>query len=176
MLREHGFANEDADGYVKVRTRRKEDFHFINVDLELASSENVQPLVKELGENISAYYCSDIDEIANLALDLREIKGVDFYNTYNDENEIIGSVDIYISEFCNLLENLSEESRRIWKGCHRKEVDIGFQAGNTPKSFQTQIRTETIKRCGELGATILITVYPNFNFEYRRKEDLKKKK
>lgn len=176
MLNKHGFANEESDDYVKVRTRRKEDFHFINVDLELASSESVQPLVTELGENISSYYCSNIDEIANLALDFREIKGVDFYDTYNDEKDLIGSVDIYINEFCNLLEELSEESRRIWNGCHRKEFDIGFQAGNTPKSFQTQIRTETIKRCGKLGATILITVYPNFNYEYRLKEELKEKK
>jgi len=132
--------------------------------------------VTELGDNISSYYCSDIDEMANLALNLREIKGVDFYDTYDDKKDLIGSVDIYINEFCNLLENLSEESRRLWNGCHRKEFDIGFQAGNTPKTFHTQIQTETIKRCGELGATILITVYPYPNYEYRRKEDLKKKK
>jgi hypothetical protein len=176
MLTGHGFANENSEDYIKVRVRRKEDFHFINVDLELESSESVQFLVNELSENTYALYCSDIDEMANLELSVEKRNGVYFYDSYGDEKDLIGGVDIHISEFCNLLENLSEESRRIWDKCHRKEFDIGFQSGNTSKSFNTQIRAETIKRCAELGATIEITVYPHFNYEMRPKKDLKKKK
>ena len=176
MLTGHGFANEDSENYVKLRVRRKEDFSFINVDLELESSESVQFLVNELSENTCALYCSDIDEMANLELSIEERNGVYFYDSYDDEKDLVGGVEIHINEFCNLLENLSEESRRIWNKCHRKEFDIGFQCGNTPKSFNTRIRAETIKRCAELGATIEITVYPYFNYEYIRKQDLKKKR
>ena len=138
--------------------------------------ESVQFLVKELSENTYALYCSDIDEMANLELSIEERNGIYFYDSYDDEKDLVGGVDIHISEFCSLLENLSEESKRIWNNCHRKEFDIGFQCGNTRKSFNTQIRAETIKRCAELGATIEITVYPNFNYEFIRKKDLKKKK
>ena len=176
MLLGHQHGNQTSDDYVKVRVRRKEDFHFVNIDLELESAESVQPLVNELSENTYALYCSDIDEMANLELSIEKRNGVYFYDSYDDEKDIVGGVDIHINEFCNLLENLSEESQQIWNKCHRKEFDIGFQSGNTPKSFRTQIRAETIERCAKLGATIEITVYPYFNYEYVRKQNLKKKK
>ena len=176
MLTGHGWTNEDSSDYVKVRVRGKVDFHFINVDLELESSESVQPLVAELGENILALYCSEIDEMANLELNLYEIKGDDCYKSYDDEKDSVGGVNIHINEFCNLIENLSKKSRKIWDKCHKKEFDIGFQCGNTQKSFNTIIQSETIKRCAEIGATIEITVYPHFNYEMRPKKELKKKK
>lgn len=176
MLTGHGWADEDSDEYVKVRVRRKEDFHFINVDLELESNESVQPLVEELSENTYSLYCSDIDEMANLELNINEINGIDFYELYNDEKDLVGGVDLHIVEFCKLIENLSDESRKIWDKCHRKEFDVGFQSGNTKKSFNTLIQAETIKRCAELGATIGIKVYPQINYEMRHKKDLKKKK
>ncbi len=174
MLSGHGQAHEESKDYVKIRVRRKIDFHFINVDLELEASENIQPLVHELSENTVSLYCGDIDEMANLELSLHERSGVDFYDSYNDEKDLIGGVDIHISAFCDLIENLSVESRRIWDNCHRKEFDIGFQTGNTAKSFRTQIRPETIVRCAKLGASVEITVYPHFNYEIRRKEGLQK--
>ncbi len=174
MIRE---MNNDLDeNYVKIRTRRKEDFHLINVDLELESSGSVQPLVIELGENVCSLYCSDIDEMANLELNLFERNGVDFYESYDDKRDLVGGVDIHINEFCNLLENLSDESKQIWDKCHKKEFDVGFQCGNTEKSFRTLIESQTIKRCAELGATIGITVYPHLSYEIQHKNDLKKKK
>ncbi len=176
MLIGHEFANENSEDYVKVRVRRKEDFHFINVDLELESSESVQFLLNELSQNTYALYCSDTGDMANLELDVKERNGVYFYDSYDDKKDLVGGVDIHINEFCNLLENLTKESRRIWGSCQRKEFDIGFQCGNTPKSFNTQIDAETIKRCAKLGATIRITVYPHFNYEMRPKKDFKKKK
>lgn len=177
MLTKHGFGNEDSENYVKVRIRRKEDFHFINVDLELESSESVQPLVIELGEKVFPLYCSEINEMANLEisqLNYYEANGIDFHDSYNDEKDLVGGVDVHINEFCSLIEYLSEDSKRIWSNCHRKEFDIGFQSGNTPKLFQTQIQSKTIRRCAELGATILITVYPRINYEMQRKKGLKK--
>jgi len=176
MLLEHGQGVGKSGDYVKVRVRRKEDFHFINIDLELESSESVQPLVKELDEQTCALYCSDIDEMANLELHIFERNGVDFYKSYDENNDLVGAVDVHINEFCNLVEKLSSESRRIWNNCYRKEFDIGFQVGNTQKTYKTQIQLETIKRCAELGATIMITAYPHCNYEMRHKKDLKKKK
>lgn len=179
MLTKHNFAGEDSEDYEKVRIRRKEDFHFVNVDLELESSESVQPLVIELGEKVCALYCSEIDEMANLelsSLSYYETGGVDLSDSYDDEKDLVGGVDTHINEFCNLIENLSRDSKHIWDKCHRKEFDIGFQSGNTPKRFQTQIQSKTIMRCAELGATILVTVYPHFNYEIRPKTELEKKR
>ena len=163
-----------GDNYIKIRTQSKKDFHFINVDLELESSESVQSIVAELSETTFSLYCSDIDEMANLELNIDKADDFDFYETYDDEKDLVGGIDAHITEFCNLIENLSLQSKRIWNGCHRKEFDIGFRAGNTAKSFHTKIKAETIKRCVEIGATIGITVYPHLNYEIRHKDNLPK--
>ncbi len=175
MLRGFGHGNEDDENYVKIRVRRKEDFHLANVDLELASSESIQPLIIELGDNVGAFYPGgEIGDGKSAGLEIMYYPSFeeDIYQSYDDKENLVGGTDVLISAFCDLIENLSAESRQIWDKCHRKEFDIGFESGNTAKSFHTQIRAETIKRCAELGASIMITVYPHFNYEYREKEKL----
>ena len=56
MLNEFGHGKANDKNYVKIRPRRKEDFHLANVDLELAGCESIQPLILELGDNILALY------------------------------------------------------------------------------------------------------------------------
>ncbi len=175
MLRGIGHGNEDNENYVKVRVRQKEDFHLANVDLELASSESIQPLILELGNNIYPLYPGgEVSDGKSAGLEIGDYPPDEdwIYKSYDDKEDLIGGADILISAFCDLIENLSPKSQQIWDKCHRKEFDIGFECGNTAKSFHTQIRAETIKRCAELGASILITVYPHFNYEYREKEKL----
>jgi hypothetical protein len=175
MLRGFGHGSEDDENYIKIRVRQKEDFHLANVDLELASSESIQPLIIELGDNAYALYPGgEVGDGKSAGLEIGDYPpGEDWiYKSYDDKENLIGGVDVLISAFCDLIENLSADSRQIWDKCHRKEFDIGFESGNTIKSFHTQIRAETIKRCAELGASIMITVYPHLNYEYRKKDKL----
>lgn len=169
----HGWA--DDENYIKVRVRRKEDFHLANVDLELASSASIQPLILELGDKIFPLYPGgEVGDGKSAGLEIRDYPpGEDWiYKSYDDKENLVGGTDVLISAFCDLIENLSVESRRIFDKCHRKEFDIGFESGNTLKSFHTQIRAETIRRCAELGASVMITVYPHLNYEYQEKENL----
>ena len=172
----NGFGHGSADeNYVKVRVRRKEDSHLANVDLELASSESIQPLILELGDKICALYPGgEVGDGKSAGLEIGDYPlGEDWiYQSYDDKKDLIGGTDVLISAFCDLIENLSAESRRLLDKCHTKEFDIGFESGNTMKSFHTQIRAETLKRISELGATILITVYPHLNFDYKEKDKL----
>ncbi|MGI8668415.1 MAG: hypothetical protein ACR2J3_01055 [Aridibacter sp.] len=181
MRNNHGWANEDSDGYEKVRVRRKEDFHFINVDLELKSSDDIKPLIKELEKDDQALsmnlhlYEKDEPVFPYYSVTF-EIGSYDVSKSFDDENELIGGVDVHLVEFCRIVENLSKKTRKIWDKCESKDFDVGFQSGNTSKSFRTLIQAETIKRCAELGASISLTVYPQINYEMRKKKDLKKKK
>ncbi len=141
----------------KIRNRRKEDFHFINIDLELTSSDDLQPLADELGESVFVLHCDKMPNLNEFWASL-EIGDYDIYQSYDDKNKDIGGVDVLLSAFCDLLENLSPQSQSLWKKCKKREFDVGFGCGNTEKSFHTQIRAETLKRVSALGASVLITV------------------
>jgi len=150
----------------KIRNRRKEDFHFINIDLELASFDDLQPLIDELGESVLVLYSDKVPNLNEYWASL-EIKDYDIYQSYDDKTQDIGGVDVLLSAFCDLLENLSPQSQSLWKKCKKREFDVGFGCGNTEKSFHTQIRAETLKRVSELSANVLITVYPHLNYEIK---------
>ena len=179
MLRNHGFANEDDKNFVKIRIRKKIDFYFINLDLELESTESVQPLITELENEVFSGYCGGFDNLGCLEIKPYKIVDgveVDVYKTFDDAEEDVGGADLFINEFCTIIENLSVESKKIWDQCNRKEFDLGFQGGNTLKTFRTRIQAETIKRCAKLGSSIMFTVYPHMNYDVIQKKDLKKKK
>lgn len=159
--------SEPGEGYVKVRVRRKEDFQFLNVDLEIESGEDLQPLLDELGKRVMVLYhqgFSDGHDHANLEISSPPSLP-DIYR--KDKEELVGGADILIAAFCRLIKGMSSASRKIWNTCHRKEFDVGFECGNTGKSYQTVISTETIRQCGEIDAAIRLTVYPFVSYEIR---------
>ena len=121
------------------------EIHFLNVDLEIESSENLQLLVDDLGEDVLVLFNGKWKNGFNfLAIE-----------TYPDAN-----VDEKISLFCTLIENLSPEAKLIWDNAYSKKFDAGFECGEFPNSYQTEIRADTIKRVAELGASIVVTIYP----------------
>ena len=123
------------------------EVRFLNVDLEIESSEDLQPLIDNLGENVSVLHQGENGSGFNF---------VSFEVKSSGEKDVDGIV----SSFCLFIENLSPNSKQIWSKCHSKKFDAGFQSGDFPRSYQTEIRADTIKRISEIGASIVITVYP----------------
>lgn len=155
----------------KIRNQRKKDFHFLNVDLEIKSSEDLQPLLDELteDENTMILYHQGFENNTDHAT-LETMSPTEFDESsedYDEDKTLIGSTDILINLFCNLIENLSVESRRVWDNCAEKQFDVGFASGNTEKVYHTEIRAETMKRCAAIGASVMITVYPFTNYTLR---------
>jgi hypothetical protein len=77
--------------------------------------------------------------------------------------EIAGSssgADEVINYFCTLVEGLPKDVREIWDGCCSRVLDIGYESGASPRSFRSEIRASTIQRVSEIGASIVITIYP----------------
>jgi hypothetical protein len=124
------------------------EIKFLNVDLEIESSENLQSIVDDFGEDVSVLHNGEWERGFNLAC--FEIRGLIFER----------DVDGIITSFCNLIENLSPESKLIWGKCHSKRFDAGFESGDFPRSYKTEIRADTIERVAKLGASIAITIYP----------------
>lgn len=179
MLYPFGSDDEFFPGYRKVRVRRKEDFIFANVDLELEGPVDLQPLLDELQEHVGALYHQGYDNQRDMAnLEVRDWPGGGtwIYNTFDDRTQMVGGPDILILAFCEMLETLSPAARQIWKQCTRREFDVGFTCGNTLKSYKTRIQASTLQRCAALGASVMLTVYPHVNHEWRKQEDEQKSK
>jgi hypothetical protein len=119
---------------------------FLNVDLVIDSSENLQFLVDELADSISVIFNGEWENGLNrLSISLSKPYGK--------------NADEIVSEFCCLIENLSFESKLIWNKCLSKKFDIGFESGIIER-LETEIRAETVERIAKLKASILVTIYP----------------
>lgn len=120
---------------------------FLNVDLEIESSQDLQPLIDDLGEDVSV---------------LHHGKNGRKFNFVSFELKTAGKrdVDEIILSFCLFIKNLSPGAKLIWDKCHSKRLDAGFQSGAFPGAYQTEIRADTIAQVAEIGASIVITIYP----------------
>ncbi len=126
------------------------EIRFLNVDLEIEALEDLQPIIDDLGENVSVLHHGNNGSGFNF---------VSFEVMPSGERDVDG----IISLFCLFIENLSPETKLIWDKSHSKRFDAGFQSGDFPRSYKTEVRADTIERVAKIGASIVITIYPNSN-------------
>jgi hypothetical protein len=125
------------------------EVHYLNTDLEIESLHDLSKIVEEFGEDVSVLHHGEI----------RGYQHASF--------EIAGSMsgaDEVINYFCSLVENLTKDVRMIWDNCCSRILDVGYESGTSPSSFRSEIRASTIKRVAEIGASIVITIYPLSTF------------
>ena len=125
------------------------EIQFLNVDLEIEKAESLQSLIDYLGEDVRVYHHGE--------------NGSGYDTAYLSVTSPVSEKDAdgVIASFCYLIENLSPEVRRVWDGCCKRIFDAGFSSGVLPRSYRTEIRADTIKRVADLGASIVITIYPH---------------
>lgn len=120
---------------------------YLNTDLEIESKQDLSPIVEEFGEDVSVLHQWEFREHQHASF---EIAG----------SSLISNADDVISFFCSLVDNLPPSAREIWDGCSSRIFDIGYQSGTEPHSFRSEIRASTIQRAADIGASIVITIYP----------------
>ena len=118
---------------------------YITTDLELESPNDLTPIAQEFGDDVLVHFCGAVGDrhAASFGL-LRE-----------------GSVATDINFYCDLIENLSDSSRKLWDSCTRIDFNIGYEAGDDPKSWRSPIPTEVLARITENHGDIVITIYPH---------------
>jgi hypothetical protein len=121
---------------------------FLNVDLVIESAGDLHNLVDELNGDFSLSIHAKNNQGNNFAV-LSHRSACDNYE-----------LNAIFSLFCASLEKLSPKARDIWDSCLRKTFDAGFESGDSPNDFQTEIRPEIIKKVSEFDASISITIYP----------------
>lgn len=136
--------------------------HFLNVDLEIESKFELAGLEAELEKNKVALGKSRGGRGFLLCLEsVPECQlrfGFNFLRCFlllpKSDNP-----DERICKLCSLLEGLSAKGRRAWNSAHKKEFDVGYDAVQSQFASQFSLRTDTLRRMANLGATLGGTFY-----------------
>ncbi len=118
--------------------------HFLNVDLDIYSRSDLQPLVDGLGHKVAVLYVG-------------KIKGR--YCARLEVARYTRSADATIRAFCKLIEALPENLRALWDAATVRSFSIGIQAGTHPDSIDFVVGPKAVKAVSDVAAQIVITIY-----------------
>ncbi len=90
------------------------EIHFLNIDLDIESSIDISPIIKEWGERICVFRNEEIDGI--------------YYGSFETA---CSGIDEIIAEYVSLIDGLSKSSRDIWDKALRRDFDFGYESGPT---------------------------------------------
>jgi hypothetical protein len=127
-----------------AKTSDSPETHFLNVDLDIYSKRDLQPLVKAFGSKVHVLYVGR--ERAKYSAHL-EIAG------------LTKTADSTLRAFCRLIERLPERARRLWTSATVRSFSIGIRAGTHPNPCDFTIQPGTVKAVSDLGAEIVLTIY-----------------
>lgn len=123
---------------------RDKSTHFINVDLDIYSRSNLEPLVTALGKRVFVLYVGRPRR------------------TYEAHLEIAAepkTADNAIKKFAALINSLPSPARRLWDTAKRRDFSIGVQAAMESEVVDFPLELETVRAVASLKARIVITVY-----------------
>ena len=120
------------------------EMRFLNVDLDLFSSSDLQPLVTAL-------------EPGAFALHVGRDKRT--YRAHLELSKFPKNPDAAIRGFAALIENLSRAERKLWDTAKVRDLNIGVQSAMQPRTFEIKLSPDTLEIASILRARIVFTVY-----------------
>ena len=120
------------------------EMQFLNVDLDLVSRSDLQPLVTAL-------------EPGAFALHVGREKRT--YSAHLELSKFPKNPDAAIRGFAALIQNLSRAERRSWDTAKVRDFNIGVQSAMQPRAFEIKLTPDTLEIASILGARIVFTVY-----------------
>ena len=122
----------------------RENTHFLNVDLDVHSKRDLQPLVDRFGDKV-------------IVLFIGKTRGK--YEAHLEIARLTTTPDATIRAFCRLVDDLPEAERKIWDAAVVRSFSIGVQSviGSPVQDFQVSL--ETVRAVSEIGGEIVLTVY-----------------
>jgi hypothetical protein len=133
--------------------------HFCNVDLdiEFKDKEDLKVLKAEVRRKVVVLVGGPVSP----GCFLLRLEIVPEYENPDDT----------ICAFCSLLEGLSVKGKHAWRSAHKKEFDVGYDADRSQHASQFSLRTDTLNRLSNLGATLGVTFYyfPTDDFPLSRR-------
>jgi hypothetical protein len=117
---------------------------FLNVDLEIFSRLNLEPLVAALGKKVTTLY---------LGLEFGLNRAV---------LEVSGrpkSPDFAILSFCKLIRSLPPRELALWSAAKARTFDVGIESPAKGRTYWSPISAKAVSAAAEINARIAITVY-----------------
>ena len=121
---------------------------FLNVDLEIRSSEQPALIEKELEERrVLNLFSGEIEDghLSTFEVNLKK----------EEEN----TPDHLISEFCKIIEQFGDEAKKEWNDASDRVFDIGYESPKSEKHTLEQLKEETRIAIEGLGARINFTTH-----------------
>jgi hypothetical protein len=128
----------------KGSTRASQPTEFLNVDIDLNSMADPEPLVRGLGSRVLP------DQLGKV--------GRAYWVRFMLARQPLSPEEVILG-FAKLVDKLPASAKRIWKNATHKEFDIGIQSGFQPKPAEWVLEPKVIETLARLGAQIRITVY-----------------
>jgi hypothetical protein len=119
--------------------------HFLNVDLDIHSTHDLQSLVHSFGRKAIVLHVGRDGRTFCAHLELARVTR---------------SADSTIRAFCALIKALPRREREVWDAAKVRDFSIGIQAGSHPNPSDFAIEVKTLKAVSDLAARIILTIYP----------------
>jgi uncharacterized protein (DUF433 family) len=118
--------------------------HFLNVDLEICSPTDLQPLVDAFGKRVFVLHVGRYRRS---------------YEAFLEVSRQTKDADGTIRAFCELIRALPRPAKKLWNEAKRRDFSIGIQACHQPSAADFALSADTLQQAAKLGARIVITVY-----------------
>jgi len=114
---------------------------FINVDLDVESTEELSLLVEAMGPH---------------SYSLERPPG---QASFEINEASPNDPEVVILEFIQIVKSLPPAARKVWDGASKRVFDIGMQSGRHPSRVSCNIGVETLREAADIEADIAITIY-----------------
>jgi hypothetical protein len=123
---------------------------YINVDLEVRSRADLQPLVDALSRSLFSLYAG------------REGRG--YLATFENGSGTRGAdtPDRAIQRIIRVVDGLRPEVRRHWNRARDRVFDIGVAKTSGSKVFYLPLAAKTVQAAARIGARIALSFYPPY--------------
>jgi len=116
-----------------------ETTQLLNVDLDIYSKSDLQPLVTALGKKVFVFHAGRYKRTYKAVLEL---------------NRIAKSADSKILAFCALIQALPKPQRKLWDEAKIREFSLGIQVQLKPITFEITLDDRTIRAASEVNAAL----------------------
>jgi hypothetical protein len=117
---------------------------FLNVDLDLASAEDLAPLVDALGAQLYALHVGRVGRWHRATLELRGQPR---------------TPDSAIRRLVAAVRRLPPRQRARWNRATRRDFNVGIQAAAAPHAREFPIGAAAVAAVSGVGGRIVVTVY-----------------
>ncbi len=123
---------------------------FVNVDLEVSSSQSLD------------YLCTEFQDGGARKMFCGPTSHDRFFASFECDEHLTNPNSL-ISIFLGLVESLDERAAAQWESADSKVFDIGYEADSEQGRLQSDLSPDVIQRVANFGASLRITIYPKTN-------------